>query len=65
MPIATKPLLQARPPSGNKSTLWMPYIVPTGKYRLVVHVKGMNELLPVAEELAIQKGQTLNFDSGL
>jgi hypothetical protein len=43
----------------------MPYIVPAGKYRLTVRVKGMNEALPVAEELAIQKGQTLNFDSGL
>lgn len=64
-PISTKPLLQARPPSGNKSTLWTPYIVPAGKYRLMVRVKGMNEPLPVAEELAIQKGQTLNFDSGL
>jgi hypothetical protein len=59
------PLLQARPPSGNKSTLWTPYMVPEGKYRLLVHVKGMNDPLPVAEDLEIKKGQTLSFDSGL
>jgi hypothetical protein len=64
-PISAKPLLQARPPSGNKSTLWTPYIIPEGKYRLMVHVKGMDEPLPVAEELEIKNGQTLNFDSGL
>jgi len=63
--ISVQPLLQARPPHGNKSTLWSPYIVPEGKYRLMVNVKGMSEPLPVAEELIIQKGQTLNFDSGL
>jgi hypothetical protein len=63
--IPSKPLLQARPPSGNKTTLWRPYIVPAGKYRILVHVKGMGEPLPVAEELEIIKGQTVEFDSGL
>jgi hypothetical protein len=63
--IAVSPLLQARPPSSNKSTPWAPYIVPVGKYRLVVHGEGMNEPLPVADELAIEKVQTLIFDSGL
>lgn len=65
VPASTKPLLQARPPSGNKTTLWKPYIVPEGNYRLVAHVKGMDEPLPVAEALEIRKGQTLDFDSGL
>ena len=64
-PITAAPLLQARPPSGNKTTLWIPYIVPAGTYRLVVHVQGMDEPLPVADELVIQQGQTLTFDSGL
>ena len=64
-PISIQPVLQARPPYGNKSTLWTPYIVPEGKYRLMVNVKGMGEPLPAAEELVIQKGQTLHFDSGL
>lgn len=63
--IAASPLLQARPPHGNKSTLWTPYMVPAGKYRLLVHVEGMDEALPAAEKLTIEKGQTLIFDSGL
>ncbi|MDD2237457.1 MAG: VWA domain-containing protein, partial [Kiritimatiellae bacterium] len=64
-PITASPLLQARPPSGNKSTLWTPYIIPAGTYRLIVYVEGMDEPLPVAEELVIEEGQTLLFDSGL
>ncbi len=63
--ITMEPLLQARPPFGNKSTLWTPYIVPPGEYQLLVHVQGMDEPLPVAEELKIEAGQLLNFDSGL
>jgi len=59
------PLLQARPPYGNKSTLWMPYAVPAGRYTLLVHVAGMDEPLPVAEDLEIKKGQLVEFDSGL
>ncbi|MBF0203964.1 MAG: VWA domain-containing protein [Desulfamplus sp.] len=61
----TPPLLQARPPSGNKSTLWKPFIVPPGIYRLMVNVDGMDEPLTVAEELVIRNNQTLDFDSGL
>ena len=64
-PAGSDPLLQARPPFGNKSTLWMPYAVPPGTYTLQVHVDGMDEPLPVAEDLDIQKGQLLEFDSGL
>ncbi|MBU0499892.1 MAG: VWA domain-containing protein [Gammaproteobacteria bacterium] len=64
-PADPVPLLQARPPHGNKSTLWTPYLVPPGKYRLLVHVVGMGEPLPVAEELEIPAGQIVNFDSGL
>lgn len=61
----TKPVLQARPPSGNKSTLWRPFIVPPGIYRLMVNVDGMDQPLAIAEELTIEKSQTLDFDSGL
>jgi Mg-chelatase subunit ChlD len=64
-PMSVMPSLQARPPSGNKTTLWTPYIVPEGKYRLLVHIKGMDEPLPVAGELEIRKGQTIEFNSGL
>jgi Ca-activated chloride channel family protein len=63
--VAMKPLLQARPPYGNKSTLWTPYMVAPGKYTLLVHVNGMDEPLPVAEALEIKAGQMLNYDSGL
>lgn len=62
---AVEPLLQARPGSGNKDALWAPYLVPPGKYRLIAHVQGMPEPLPVAEELEIKAGELLNFDSGL
>ncbi len=59
------PVLQARPPYGNTSTLWMPYAVPPGRYALIVHVEGMDEPLPLAEDLEIQPGQLVEFDSGL
>lgn len=59
------PLIAARPPTGNKTTLWMPYIVPPGKYRLEAHVQGMSAPLVVAPELEIKSGETLEFDSGL
>ena len=62
---APSPIVQARPPFGNKSTLWMPYAVPPGKYTLLVHVKGMDEPLPLAEDLDIKKGQLVDFDGGL
>lgn len=63
--VGIQPALEARPPSGNKTTLWRPYIVPPGKYRLMIHVNGMDEALPAAEELEIVKGRTIHFDSGL
>ncbi len=61
----TTPLIAARPPSGNKTTLWMPYIVPPGKYRIEAHVEGMKDPLVVAAEIEIKPGETLEFDSGL
>ena len=64
-PPAAVPALQARPPSGNKSTLWKPYAVPPGTYTLLVHVEGMDEPLPVAENLEIRPGQLVEFDAGL
>ncbi|GEM_PF-6863786 len=62
---AVKPLLQARPRYGSNDALWAPYLVPPGKYRLNVIVKGMPEPLTVADTLEIQPGQLLVFDSGL
>ncbi|SLM33127.1 exported hypothetical protein [Desulfamplus magnetovallimortis] len=63
--ITSKAVLQARPPHGNKSTLWRHFIVPPGKYRLMVTVVGMDEALPVAEEMIIENGQIVDFDSEL
>lgn len=63
---AAQPILQARPPSfGNPYSLWMPYIVPPGSYRLLAYVEGMGEPLPVASKLEIRRGEMLQFDSGL
>jgi len=64
-PATPSPQVQARPPHGNKSTLWMPYAVSPGRYTLLVHVEGMDEPLPLAEDIEIEKGQLIDFDSGL
>ena len=60
-----EPLLQARPPFGNKDSLWRPYIVPPGRYRLRVHIAGMNEALTLPDDIEIEPGQTLEFDPDL
>lgn len=62
---AAEPVLRARPGHGSSSALWIPYIVPPGRYRLLAHVEGMSEPLPVASELEIRAGQIVEFDSGL
>lgn len=49
----------------NDYPLWRAFPVQPGKYDLWVTVKGMAEPLPVGEGLAIQKGQTLELDTGL
>jgi len=64
-PATPAPALEARPPSGNRSTLWTPYAVPPGTYTLRVHVEGMDEPLPVADNLEIKPGQLVEFDTGL
>lgn len=64
-PAAAEPVLQARPGHGNRKALWIPYLVPPGRYQLLAHVEGMSEPLPVAPELEIKRGEVLNFDSGL
>ncbi len=45
--------------------LWQPYAIPPGKYDLVVFVKGMSEPLTVGDGLVINKGELLQFDTGL
>ncbi len=65
---APTPLLQARAFSatgGGNDSLWYPYLVPPGRYDLVVHVTGMDEPLPVAEDVELAPRQLLQFDAGL
>ena len=62
------PALQARAFSatgGGNDSLWYPYLVPPGRYDLMVHVTGMDEPLPVAEDVELTPGQLLQFDAGL
>jgi len=66
--LKTPPLLQARAFSatgGGNASLWYPYLVPPGRYDLIVHVTGMDEPLPVAEGIELTPGQLLEFDAGL
>jgi len=65
---APAPLLQARAFSatgGGDACLWYPYLVSPGRYDIMVHVNGMDEPLPVAEDIEIKTGQFLQFDAGL
>ena len=65
---APAPALQARAFSatgGGNDSLWYPYLVPAGRYDLMVHVTGMDEPLPVAEDVELTPGQLLQFDAGL
>ncbi len=62
------PLLEARAFSatgGGDGCLWYPYLVPAGRYDIIVHIDGMDEPLPVAEDVDIKPGQLLQFDAGL
>jgi hypothetical protein len=49
----------------NEEPLWRTFPVFPGRYSLNAWVKGMDEPLPVADDLAISAGQTLRFDMGL
>jgi Mg-chelatase subunit ChlD len=62
------PALEARAFSatgGGNSSLWYPYLVPPGRYDIFVHFDGMDEALPVAENIELCTGQLLRFDAGL
>ena len=59
--LKTPPLLQARAFSatgGGNASLWYPYLVPPGRYDLIVHVTGMDEPLPVAEGIGTDSRTT-------
>ena len=49
----------------NQYPLWETFAVMPGQYDLFLTLKGMDEPLPVAAGLAIQKGDLQQFESGL
>ncbi len=51
--------------SNGNYPLWAPYAVMPGTYQLFVMLKGMDEPLMVSDNLTIQKGELLEFDTGL
>ena len=59
------PALSIRRGFDNEEPLWRPFPVPPGTYDLILKVNDMDEDLPAGEGLAIQAGQTVQFDTGL
>jgi len=57
--------LQVRRGHDNQEPLWRRFIVPPGRYNLLVYVKGMDEPLPAGSDIEVRKGQTIEFDAGL
>ena len=60
-----KPALQIKRRWDNDYPLWYAFAVPPGNYSLNVYLKGMDEALPVADNVVINKGELLEFDTGL
>ena len=57
-------VLQVRRRWDNDYPLWKAFPVSPGKYEVMVYLKGMDEPLPVGE-VTIEKGQLLEFDTGM
>lgn len=63
---ATKsPTLQVKRRWDNDYPLWHAFPIPPGNYSLSVYLKGMDEPLPVADNIVIKKGELLEYDTGL
>ena len=63
-----EPVLETRafsPIGGGSSNLWYSYLFAPGSYDIMVHVEGMDEPLPVAEQVDFSEGTFLKFDSGM
>ncbi|MBI9092535.1 MAG: VWA domain-containing protein [Desulfobacterium sp.] len=60
-----KPSLQIKRRWDNDYPIWYSFIVQPGNYSLNVYIKGMNEALPIADDIVIKKGELLEFDTGL
>lgn len=59
------PILQVRRVVGTDAPVYVGYAVPPGHYTLKVYIQGMDEPLPIAEDLEIKKGQLVVFDTEL
>lgn len=57
--------LQVKRRWDNDYPIWYAFAVPPGSYSLNVYLKGMDEALPVADNITINNGELLEFDSGL
>jgi hypothetical protein len=64
-PGGQKPVLAVRRRWDNQEPLWRRFAVPPGTYDIIVHIKGMDEGLPVGEEITISSGDLVEFDTGL
>ena len=60
-----KPSLQIKRRWDNDYPIWYAFIVQPGNYTLNVYIKGMDEALPVTDNIVIKKGELLEFDTGL
>ncbi len=63
--VSGKPTLQVKRRWDNDYPIWYAFAVPPGSYSLNVYLKGMDEPLPVADDIVIKNGELLEFDSGL
>lgn len=57
-------VLQVRRRWDNDYPLWKAHPLSPGNYEVMVHLKGMDEPLPVGE-VTIEKGQLVEFDTGI
>ena len=60
-----EPVLSIRRGFDNEEPLWRPFPVRPGTYDLILKVNDMDEDLPAGEGIAIEAGQTVQFDTGL
>ena len=58
--VGTKPGI-----NGKRHLVGCTYLLPAGTYNLNVFINGMAEALPLAENLTIEEGTILEFDTGL
>jgi len=60
-----KPVIQVQRRTDNNYPIWYAFAVPPGNYNLLVYLRGMDEPLPVADNIVIKHGELLEIDTGL